>query len=198
MQSNDPLISPEALSDPSIQCATLENGCVAVLRVVGRGTFQNSVALGQFSEAVYKQNPSCRYIADLAECSTMDSTFMGTRARIAIRQAESGGGKLVVCNCNENNKRLLKTLGLHHLVDMRQKAPEEAGKAAPLLQPAATGGVGRLDHILHMIEAHEQLVDLDTQNEVRFSNVLKYLRQSLEEESRAETLDDSVKRPDPS
>lgn len=196
MQPTDSSIPPEALSDPSIQCATLDNGGVAVLRVVGRGTFQNSVALGQFAEAVQNHNASCRFIADLVECSTMDSTFMGTLARIAIRQAEAGGGKLVICNCNENNRRLLKTLGLHHLVDLRQKAPEEAGKATHLLQPAATGGVGRLDHILHMIEAHEQLVDLDTQNEVRFSNVLKYLRQSLEEESRAETLDDSEKRPD--
>lgn len=196
MQSNNPPIPPEALSDPSIQCATLDNGGVAVIRVVGRGTFQNSVALGQFAEAVQKQSPLCRFIADLSECSTMDSTFMGTLARIAIRQADAGGGKLLICNCNENNRRLLKTLGLYHLVDMRQKAPDEAGKAASLLQPAAAGGVGRIESILHMIEAHEQLVDLDTQNEVRFSNVLKYLRQSLEEESRAETLDDSVKRPD--
>ena len=159
---------------------------MALIRVEGRGTFQNSVALHQFGEHLQQPGVSPRFVVDLDHCPTMDSTFMGTLARIALHQSSTGNGRLIVCNANEQNKRLLKTLGLTHLLDVRQQTPEKLEKAEAELRPAQVAEVGRLDRVILMITAHEQLVDLDTQNEVRFQNVLKYLRQSLQEEQQEE------------
>ncbi len=186
MRPSDPQTSTEALSDPTIQCATIEQCGVALVRVVGRGTFLNSVPVSQFADYLQNQEERrWRFVVDLSECPTMDSTFMGTLAKITLRQTQQLGTKLAVCNANEHNRRLLKTLGLSHVMDLRQKTPEELKRQPVDLRPAETIPVTRLDRILHMIECHEKLIDLDTENEVRFSNVLKYLRQSLDEEKKS-------------
>ncbi len=186
MRPSDPQTSTESLSDPSIQCATVEGCNLAVVRVVGRGTFLNSVPLSQFADFLQNQEEGrWRFVVDLSECPTMDSTFMGTLAKITLRQTQQSGTKLTICNANEHNRRLLKTLGLSHVMDLRQKTPDELKRQLLDLRPAETVPVTRLDRILHMIECHEKLIDLDTENEVRFSNVLKYLRQSLDEEKKS-------------
>lgn len=187
MRPTDPQTSSEPLSDPSIQCTTLGGGNVAVVRVVGRGTFLNSVPLAQFAEHLQAhESDKHKFIIDLSECPTMDSTFMGTLAKITLRQMQLDNGKLTVCNANEHNRRLLKTLGLSHVMDLRQKSPDELQQDDLILHAADAPPVSRLNRICHMIEAHEKLVDLETENEVRFSNVLKYLRQSLEEEKQSQ------------
>ncbi len=192
MRPTDPTTTSEPLSDPSIQCATLDDGRVAVVRVIGRGTFMNSVPLAQFAEFLQKHcDQKRKFIVDLSECPTMDSTFMGTLAKVTLSQMKENCGKTIICNANEHNRRLLKTLGLTHVMDLRQKAPEELHHEDLELRPAQAQPVNRIDRIVHMIEAHEKLVDLDTENEVRFSNVLKYLRQSLEEEKEAKETKDS-------
>mgnify|MGYP000867570476 CR=1 FL=1 len=185
--TDPPTSSSEPLSDPSILCTEIVGDDVAVVRVVGRGTFLNSVALAQFADHLQsREGDTHKFVVDLTDCPTMDSTFMGTLAKITIRQTQRNNGKLIVCNANEHNRRLLKTLGLSHVMDLRQKAPDEIKGEELKLHAADTHPVTRLERILHMIEAHEKLVDLETENEVRFSNVLKYLRQSLEEEKQAQ------------
>lgn len=183
MRPTDPQTASEPLSDPSIQCTTLESAPVAIVRVVGRGTFLNSVPLAQFADHFQAcPGDQHKFIVDLTECPTMDSTFMGTLAKITIRQTQQNNGKLIICNANDHNRRLLKTLGLSHVMDLRLKSPDELSQEPLQLHPAEAHPMSRLDRICHMIEAHENLVDLETENEIRFSNVLKYLRQSLEEE----------------
>ena len=39
--------------------------------------------------------------------------------------------------------------------------------------------ISKLDRILLMLEAHEKLVDVDSENEIKFRGVLKNLRDSL-------------------
>jgi len=186
MRPTDPQTSSEPLSDPSIQCTTLSGSNVAIVRVVGRGTFLNSVPLAQFAEHLQAQSgDKHKFVVDLSECPTMDSTFMGTLAKITLRQMQLDNGKLTICNANDHNRRLLKTLGLSHVMDLRQKSLDELERDDLELHPAEAPPVSRLERICHMIEAHEKLVDLETDNEVRFSNVLKYLRQSLEEEKQS-------------
>jgi hypothetical protein len=65
-----------------------------------------------------------------------------------------------------------------------RRNPAEGGECAKPqdFKPAPSDNASRLDRILHMIEAHEKLLELDSENEVRFENVLKYLRQEEEKE----------------
>jgi anti-sigma B factor antagonist len=149
------------------------------IKVEGKGSFQNSPALKEFSRQMLERGFR-NFIVDLNTCSVMDSTFMGTLAGIALRLREFGDGGLVVRNANERNADLLKNLGLNNLFEIESKMPvvssETTVKAAPLEQ---TRSLSRSDQAACMIEAHEALVDADPENIARFKDVLEYLKQDL-------------------
>ena len=80
------------------------------VKVEGKGSFQNSPALKEFSKRMLERG--CRhFVVDLNGCPVMDSTFMGTLAGIALRLREFGNGSLLVRNANERNADLLLAKG---------------------------------------------------------------------------------------
>jgi hypothetical protein len=116
----------------------------------------------------------------------MDSTFLGTLASIAIHQRQRDGTSLVATNVNDHVRGLLETLGLKYLMQIRPPSPDASPDAAKQgardFEPAHAPQLSRIDQIVMMLEAHQHLVDLDSQNEIKFEGVLKSLRDSLERE----------------
>ena len=173
---------PDEKKQSEVLCAVLDGGQIAVVRVVGRGNFLNSMPLKGFADHLHKENKPFEFVLDLHECETLDSTFMGTIASLSQMQTRSGRRKLVVLNANEHVKRLLKTLGLNALLDLREGSGSDAERlraAEGSFKAAESGEVDRLGQIVHTLEAHKTLVKIDEENEVRFQSVIHYLEQSL-------------------
>ena len=169
------------MTESTIEFAWLSKG-VAVIRVKGRGSFQNSMELQKITEKLREQTPLVRFIIDLDECQTMDSTFMGTLAGISVEQNKAGAEYLTVLNAREHTHKLLHNLGLSYILDMREE-PESLPVKEEDFQRTVTGEeVSQFEQIIHMIKAHKQLIDLDSKNEIRFESVIKYLEDSLERE----------------
>lgn len=82
-----------------------ENKTVWV-RVMGKGSFQNSSGLKEFTKEMINRG-SRDFVIDFKNCETMDSTFMGTLAGVALRLREMGQGHLHAVNLNERNTELL-------------------------------------------------------------------------------------------
>ncbi|MCC6546747.1 STAS domain-containing protein [Candidatus Sumerlaeota bacterium] len=171
--------------DPSksLLCAVLDDGRIALVRVIGRGNFCNSVPFKNFSLKM-QESAGTRMIIDLQYCESMDSTFMGVLAGMCLTQMKSNAGRISVVNANEHCRRLLKNLGIIHLLDLRtgdvaevQRAEDE-DKFAPAKCPQGS----RVEQICTMLEAHRELVRLDQKNEVQFQAVIEYLEKSLQEE----------------
>jgi anti-anti-sigma factor len=168
-----------------------------VIRVHGRGTFQNCGGLKQFLDHQLGVDPDTELIIDLRDCRTMDSTFMGVVAGVGLRQRHCGHGKMVIVNLNEHTGKLLKTLGLTHVLDVRlgekTDTPSPEGEFHELPE---TSSMSRLDRIRMMIEAHERLLDVEEGNEVKFQSVLTYLSESLNRAENGEAEEDSEKPSD--
>jgi len=156
---------------------------VAVIKVHGRGSFLNSMDLQSLTDTLRKKNPNIRFIIDLEHCITLDSTFMGTLAGISIEQNKAGMCYLTVVNAQKHTRQLLVNLGLSYILDMREMA-ESMPVREEDFQKAEGEQASRFEQIVHMIKAHNQLIDLDTQNEIRFQSVIKYLQDSLEREKK--------------
>ena len=62
------------------------------MKVGGKGSFLNSDNLKEFAREMLDQGYG-EFVVDLADCATMDSTFMGTMARLALRRAEAAHGE---------------------------------------------------------------------------------------------------------
>lgn len=166
----------------NLLCAVIDNGEIALVRVIGRGNFSSAVPFKNFASLLQNKGADLKFILDLQQCESMDSTFMGVLAGICITQMKTGRGKVIVVNANDHCKRLLKNLGLTHLLDLRAGNIVEVERAEDQLAPAPAASVNRVEQICTTLEAHKELVRLDQQNEVKFQAVIEYLEKSLQEE----------------
>jgi len=184
MMTEQKIANGGAEINDSISFAALPENII-VVKITGRGSFHNSMELRRLADALLarsEQGAKPRYILDLNDCVTMDSTFMGVLASIGLRQLKQTSEKLAVVNANEQNVRLLGTLGLSQFIVVREATREQADLSEDDFRCLIKEDVSRRDRIIHMIEAHRELCDADSSNNIRFESVLKYLEDSLREE----------------
>jgi anti-sigma B factor antagonist len=173
-----------------IQYAEIDQDIV-VLRVIGRGTYQNSMSLERLDHQYEQQHRPVRYILDLEQCNYMDSTFMGVLAYLGSRQLQHQGNRTIVVNLNKHTRKLLSILGLTNILQVQEEESDYSPKQAQFVAPAEPEA-DKLDRITHMLQAHQQLADLTSENEVRFKNVLAVLGESLKREIDKKTEDDDA------
>lgn len=160
-------------------------GKVFWLRVEGKGTFQNSVQVKKALQAVVS-NGTHDLVVDLERCPMMDSTFLGTLTGAALHLREKNGGSLSVLNANTRNLQLLSDLGLDHIlhVDTEGNAwPEERELACAQLATCGEKGAScKFEHTQHVLQAHQNLSEMNKGNEGRFRDVIHFLEKELEEQ----------------
>jgi len=147
--------------------------------VEGRGSFQNSGNLKDFAREMVDRGYR-EFILDLQGCATMDSTFMGTMAGVALRLKELGQGYLHVVHCPDRSRELLSGLGLDQLF-----AIHSGGATAPQCTQlqnetsAPSAAEEKIERAKEMIDAHEALCQAAPENVLRFKDVLDFLKQDL-------------------
>lgn len=173
-------------SSGTVEFARLNDCNVAVIRIVGRSSFQNSACLEKAAEICERELGNCRYVVDLDRCEYMDSTFLGILAGIALRQRRRGCGKLIAVNASPQLRRTMSLLGLTHVLDLRESLPQAVLDRQLEVAEADRVEMSRVEQVAHMIQAHKRLIEVDSGNEVRFESVLRYLAESLERARNAE------------
>jgi anti-sigma B factor antagonist len=175
----------------SVGCA---NSRVYV-RVVGRGTFQNSQPLRRFALEKIGQGQE-EFVVDLGQCQGMDSTFLGVLAGIGLRLRQNNHTTTVhVVSISSRNLELLQTLGLDRLFTMNSSAPTPLAETAYHKLPDTD--LTQVTHPLDkdettdlMIEAHDNLIRADERNATKFKELARSLREAVE---RRHTSEDAGK-----
>jgi anti-sigma B factor antagonist len=160
------------------------NGRVYV-RVVGRGTFQNSQPLRVFALGKIEQGQG-EFIVDLGRCQGMDSTFLGVLAGIGLRLRQNGRDATIgVVNIGSRNLELLEMLGLDRLFTMNSGTVPALDETEYENLPDTD--LTQLTHPLDkdetadlMIEAHDNLIRADERNAVKFKELTRFLRETIE------------------
>lgn len=163
---------PEPASN-SIYLVDAYSDPVAV-RINGRACFQNSVCLRDFVTEMLQQGKT-RFVFDFLHCASMDSTFLGVLAGIALDlKKRPGGGSLVLMRLGSRNLELVRNLGLHRLLTVDPgEPPSDDEKSHQLLQ---CPDQSELDQARLVLEAHENLVTADESNRTKFQDVLAFLK----------------------
>lgn len=150
------------------------------IRVDGKGCFLNAGAISTFAAEMLARGHR-RFVVDMGLCPTMDSTFMGTLAGIALKLQKAVGGEdvaeLMLVQVNDRNRELLSGLGLDHL--MRLEAGLGDVSELAKLEALATEGGDKESRAQVMLDAHEACVEANVGNAVKFKDVLAYLREDL-------------------
>ncbi|MCS7048354.1 MAG: STAS domain-containing protein [Verrucomicrobiae bacterium] len=157
------------------------------VRVVGRGTFQNSQPLRRFT-LDRMQHGYRRFTVDVGDCTGMDSTFLGVLAGVGLRLRQDGrtDARVRLVRVGQRNLELLQTLGLDRLLVVVQETPDEpAGGLQWEWLPdsdieSLSKPLDKDETTDLMLSAHDNLIQADQRNAPRFQTVTKFLRDSLE------------------
>jgi anti-sigma B factor antagonist len=179
-------------------------GDLGFVKVVGRGSFQNSGCVKAFYLQLLKDGVN-RFVIDLGSCTYLDSTFLGILLGLGLKLRETGNGLLNILNASARNLELLRNLGLDRLIQVTGgKLPGDdsatTGKAGPLKSPDGNGAApasvdlqGVKENLEEMacptptraeaaptiLEAHEALMNFDPRNIPKFKDVVEFLREDL-------------------
>ncbi|MBL9190608.1 MAG: STAS domain-containing protein [Opitutaceae bacterium] len=146
-----------------------------LVRIEGRASFQNCGGLRDFITTMTAEGRR-RFVLDLQECASMDSTFLGVLAGAALSLRKFGPeASLVVARASPRHVELMRSLGLHRLLVIAP--PESALPAAGSATVLETKRPGEVDGARLVLEAHENLVSADEANRAKFEDVLSFLRQ---------------------
>jgi anti-sigma B factor antagonist len=149
-----------------------------IVRIEGRASFANSGSLKDFIAEMIRQGKA-RFVVDFAQCTSMDSTFLGVLAGAALElRRRQPPGTLTLVRVTERNLELIRNLGLHRL------ATVDAGEFPLGFHGGATGldprAKSEIENARLVLEAHENLVSADAANAAKFQDVLAFLRNRVD------------------
>jgi anti-anti-sigma regulatory factor len=146
----------------------------AWVRVRGRGQFSRAHALRQFADRMLTEGRFLLCI-DLAECVSMDSTFIGTLAMIAM-EGTPRTPVVRLLNVRETVRVQLADLGVSSVFEF-SSSEASAEPFSELTQTAASSNTGGRQTKQTMLQAHEALTRLSPGNERKFKDVIAFLRE---------------------
>jgi anti-anti-sigma factor len=150
-----------------------------VVRIEGRACFQNSSSLRDFVGEMLRQGKQ-RFVIDFQHCASMDSTFLGVLAGVALElRKTTPPGSIVLARVGARNLELIRNLGLHRLLTV--DAGEAAMNFGTCSKALAVLDSGELDRARHVLESHEHLIAADEGNRVKFQDVLAFLKNRVEQ-----------------
>jgi anti-sigma B factor antagonist len=164
---------------------------LGLVKVVGRGSFQNSSCFKAFYLQLLKEDVR-RFVVDLGACSYLDSTFLGILLNLGLKLREIEGGSLDILNASTRNFELFRNLGLDRLIHIhgaeRPVAAGSNGKSAgsnlngvkeEQFTEVACAVPTRTEAAPTILEAHEALMNFDPRNVPKFKDVVEFLREDL-------------------
>ena len=144
-----------------------------LIQVVGLGNMFLAPTLQALVESELRAGFR-NFVVDLQKCSGMDSTFMGTFIGLST-QVKNSYGWFCLVHVSEENMRLLKMLGVLHMVSIHDGEFPMADGEATVLQPTNDPYVRQKQ--IH--SAHRLLLDADPENEKRFGPFIKALEAEM-------------------
>lgn len=148
------------------------------IKVSGRANFTSSLDLKKLIDELWAQG-NHRFVFDLTECLTMDSTFLGVLSGIGLKfaaaKAPTSKHTIELVNPNSRIAEVLENLGVEHLFSI-------CSESAPVAQdfhPIDHKEVPRVDVTRTCLEAHKILIEINPKNERKFKDVNQFLADDL-------------------
>lgn len=151
-------------------------GQKGIVRVVGKGSFKNAQNLKKYIERASLEGVQ-DFVLDLQDCVHMDSTFMGVMAGMGAERRRMKLSTPEVVNTNSRNLELLETLGLDRILTL--VASSDSSSLTDFNAVVAQEAQTKVEVAETMLEAHQNLIDLDAHNAAKFQDVMVYLKDKL-------------------
>lgn len=154
------------------------------IKLEGRANFASSVDFKRLVNEM-REEGKVKFIVDLSACQIMDSTFLGMLAglgmRISSEELPAEQRPIELLNPTERVADLIDNLGVSNLFHIVECGADRDVAYTVAEQNGAPPT--KLDLSRNCLEAHEILMDLNSENVAKFKDVAKFF---AEEVKRAE------------
>ncbi len=150
-----------------------------VVKINGRASYLNSAPVGDFFARMIGAGKKS-FVVDFKDCQTMDSTFLGIIAGLAldVRKLRTAGS-VTLCRLSRRNLELVRNLGLHRIVNVDSgKFSMDFESPAEKLKPV---NHKEIENAKMILQAHENLVEMEESNKSKFQDVIDFLKNQVEE-----------------
>ncbi len=156
------------------QLLVAEEGPMALMQVIGRGTFKLAVGFKSWIEQLIASTTVRTVMLDLSKCTSLDSTFMGLMVTLAIQSRKRFA--LLVVNATQQHHELLDGIGVMRVWRYVDTAVPEMNWTS--LADAVSGSVA-LDSTTRelIVAAHKTLMEVDERNIPKFKDVVELMQQ---------------------
>ena len=139
----------------------------AILAVVGKANYLNCHAVSDFFAKAIERGCT-KIIVECSRCNGMDSTFLGMIAGAALTLRKSEG-KLILTNLNERNLELVDNLGLNKIAFVESADNTQNVQSSTSLEKQNASHAD-------ILKAHENLIEADSANKIKFEDVIAFLK----------------------
>lgn len=143
---------------------------VVYVHVVGLGNFNNAGPMREYCEEAFNDKGLRNIVVDLADCTGLDSTFMGTlMGFVAFDTSTSENDTPVtvtVVNATPTTMRAMSSLGLPKILHVKE---EHVDFPRCRVRRLREGWHDRRRRTLLIRDAHVALMNADAENEKRFA-----------------------------
>lgn len=157
---------------------------VVCVKICGRADFTSSLDLKKLINELWARGYN-RFVFELCDCVTMDSTFLGMLSGIGLKFCDgkvAQGSPLELFNPNPRIAEVLDNLGVAHLFKITIADPL-TNSFQPLVKAP---GTTRADVARTCLEAHKTLMDINPENALKFKDVTQFLADDLKRLEMAE------------
>jgi len=160
---------------------------VVCIKVCGKADFTSSLDLKKLINELWQRGHN-RFVFELCECVTMDSTFLGMLSGIGLKFCDGNvpqGSPLELFNPNPRIAEVLDSLGVAHLFKITRSTDPLTYNFEPLAKAA---DVTRADVTRNCLEAHQTLMEIKPENINKFKDVAQFLAEDLKRLERSEKI----------
>ena len=148
----------------------------AVVQVLQKASYTNCEPVRNFFDTKFNAGQRS-FIVDFANCTSVDSTFLGILVRLALNLRNSeNSGKLALVNLNGRNLETVRNLGIHRIAEISSHAVESLKD----LESLSENGQDDIACSETIYEAHKTLMNLNEKNLRMFCDVVSFLEQESE------------------
>ncbi|PIE39282.1 MAG: anti-anti-sigma factor [Gammaproteobacteria bacterium] len=108
---------------------------------------------------------------DVGPAQGIDSTTLGLLAKLGLRVKSERGMAVTVYSPNPSITRLFRSMCLQDVLDLRETAAPDISGEFRLISPDESTSLPKST----VVEAHQTLMDLSSENEARFKELMKTL-----------------------
>lgn len=166
------------MNTPSAELTVFRAMNFACVRIVGRATFAAAPDFQSAIEAIINDQPA-RIIMDLEQCQLMDSTFLGvlTGGAIKFRQSARTTVSIELFNANGRVAGLIESLGVKQFFTEHGNLLELPGDVHA--RRVSFQNTNKLNLKETSLAAHEQLMQLNEANKLKFAELTRTLKEDL-------------------